>query len=251
MPNLEYFPDRPLLHKIRPMLSMGFLFKSAYMKQTSLKSLTIRNKKLEERLYRYELDNTIKNVHVFDQAQYTLTDPIEVADRLLILLSVAFTAYNFDQSEKVMDWLKNEELWASVSEKEKEFFRNPDPEDEEKQGLSWRFESAFILAWSLDKVQAPNPERECTEEQVKDFFNHVPPVGSNTEAFYHRLQYRSVEEVIDETLFYEIAARYFKDIEAKHKENVSSIHKKACFERHLALNWLRSTEEKASWDDIV
>ena len=93
------------------MQCMGFLFQPADMKKPSIKSLRIRKDKFEERLNKYELDNTITNLDFFDHTQYSYVDPTETAERLLILLAVSFTAYNFSQSEKVMDWLKKEELW--------------------------------------------------------------------------------------------------------------------------------------------
>lgn len=223
---------------------MGFVFQLIHMKKPSKKSLEIRKAKLEEKLKQYELDNTITDVASFDQTQYNYIDPVEAGERVFVLLAVAFTAYNFDRSEKVMDWLKKEELWNSVSEKEKEFFRNPDPSDEEKQTLSWRFEGAFILAWSLGKVSsAPDPESECNERQVSEFLKHVPAVGSATDDFFAGLNFRPLPEVLDESFFYENATTYFKNIAAEDKENTSPVHAKAAFERHLALKWLRDNED--------
>ncbi len=219
---------------------MGFVFQLRHMKKPSTKSLEIRKARLEERLKDYQLDSNITNAVALDQTQYNYLDPIEVGERVFILLAVAFAAYNFDQSEKVMDWLKKEELWKSVSEKEKEFFRNPDPSDEEKQMLSWRFEGAFILAWSLGKVHsAPDPASECNEQQVNEFLKNVPAVGSATDDFFVGLKYRPLAEVLDETVFYETAGMYLKSLVAEYKENTSPVHSKAVFERQLALKWLR------------
>jgi len=235
-----------------PCKRVGFLFQLTQMKKPSTKSLEIRKAKLEERLKKYELDNIITDIASFDETQYNYVDPIEAGERVFILLAIAFTAYNFDQTEKVMDWLKKEELWKSVSEKEKEFFRNPDPSDEEKQLLSFRFEGAFILAWSLDKVRsAPQPESECNEEQVNEFLKQVPAIGSATDDFFAGLRYRSLPEVLDETCFYENATAYFKNIVTEDKENTSPVHSRASFERHLALNWLRKGGDKSYWDTPV
>ncbi|HET9277516.1 MAG TPA: DUF4272 domain-containing protein, partial [Flavitalea sp.] len=137
------------------------------MKKPSLKSLQGRKDELAKKLGRYELDNTVSDIQLFDYTLYNYVEPSEAAKRLLILLAVSFTAYNFNESEKVMDWLKKEELWKSVSDMEKRFFRDPDPYDEDKQNLSWRFEGAYMLAWCLNKVDfAPKPESECSEQQV-------------------------------------------------------------------------------------
>lgn len=228
---------------------MGFLFNSVHMKKASLKSLQLRKNQLVERLRIYELDNTITELDSFDPANYNLINPTEAGERLLILLAISFAAYNFDESEKVMNWLKKEELWQSVSEAEKQFFRDPDPSHEEKQKLSWRFEAAYMLAWCLGKVSSPpRPESECSEEQVSEFLQQVPSMGSPTSEYFDRLGYRSLSEILAETLFYQVAKIYFKTLVSEDKENTSSVHAKACSERFKVLSWL--TQENHDWDSI-
>lgn len=217
------------------------------MKKPSSKSVQIRKDKLAERLRRYELDNLVSDTESFDHTRYNYIDPTKAAERVLILLAVSFTAYNFAESEKVMNWLKTEELWQSVSDKEKEFFRDPDPSGEEKQVLSWRFEGAYVLAWCLQKIEfAPKPEAECGDQQVTEFFDQVPAIGTNTDEFFANLRYRSSSEIVDETLFYQVAEKYFRDLVKEDKENTSSVHAKACVERFRALRWL--TSDNPDWD---
>ncbi|MBC7830112.1 MAG: DUF4272 domain-containing protein [Chitinophagaceae bacterium] len=219
------------------------------MKKPSAKSLQLRKEKLETRLREFGLDSTIRESIAFDETQYSYPAPHLSAERLLILLAVSFTAYNFDESEKVMDWLKKEQLWKSVSAHEKEFFRDPDPGEDEKQRLSWRFEGAYILAWALKMVSSSaEPGTECSKEQVNAFLQAVPTVGSSTEGFLSALHYRSLPEVLDENLFYETATVYFREIVVRDKENTSQVHAKASFERHLALSWLRNAAEQPDWD---
>ena len=230
---------------------MGF-FISIKMKKSSSTALQKRKDKLKVRVEQYGLENIEYAVTLFDETQYQFVEPSQAAERLLILLAIAFTAYNFDESEKVMDWLKKEELWKSVSPNEKEFFRNPDPGDEEKQNLSWRFEGACILAWALEKVStAPDPGSECGQELVSEFLQSIPPVGSATGKFFAGLKFRRLPDIIDERLFYEIAAKYFKTIVIQDKENSSQVHSKASVERYLALKWLMSSKDKVDWDTIT
>ena len=232
-----------------PCYGVGFLFQSLNMKKPSLKSLQARKDQFAEKLGRYELDNTVSDLELFDYTLYHYIDPSEVAERLLILLAVSFTAYNFNESEKVMNWLKKENLWKSVSDREKEFFRDPDPSDEDKQNLSWRFEGAYMLAWCLNKVDfAPRPESESSEQQVGEFLRNVPAVGSPTTEFFADLRYRSPSEILDETLFYQLAEKYFQSLVKDDKENTSSVHAKASIERLRVLSWLYSGSP--DWDLI-
>ena len=222
------------------------------MKKPSASILQKRKDKLKVRVEQYGLENIEFGPVLLDETQYQHVEAIQTAERLLILLSIAYTAYNFDESEKVMDWLKNEDLWRSVSPNEKEFFRSPEPGDEEKQKLSWRFEGAYILAWALEKVSiAPNPGSECSQQEVSEFLQSVPPVGSSTGEFFAGLKYRRLPEIIEESLFYEIATKYFKTIVIQDKENSSQVHSKASVERYLALKWLLSGKEKLDWDTSV
>lgn len=193
------------------------------------------------------MDNTLPDLELFDYTLYNYIKPHEAAKRLLILLSVSFTAYNFDESEKVMNWLKKEELWKSVSDEEKGFFRDPDPSDEDKQNLSWRFEGAYMLAWCLNKLEfAPKPDSECSEQQVGEFLRNVPAVGDVTTEFFEGLSYRSPAEILDETLFYQVAEKYFQSLVKEEKENTSSVHAKASVERLRVLRWLYSVSP--NWD---
>ena len=214
--------------------------------------MQLRKEQFVERLGKYELDNTITDLESFDPTTYNYIDPAEAAERLLVLLAVSFTAYNFDESEKVMDWLKKEHLWKSVSDAEKQFFRDPDPSDEEKQTLSWRFEGAYMLAWCLGKVSSPpRPESECSEQEVSEFLKHVPAIGSSTGEFFSGISYRSLSEVVDEMLLYQIAGAYFRKLIKEDKENTSSVHAKACSERLQVLRWLIDGASGLGWDLIA
>jgi hypothetical protein len=231
---------------------VGFLFKPEAMKKPSLKSLQLRKERHENRLASYGLDYAVSDIGLFDETQYTFVHPNQAAERLLILLGVAYAAYNFDESEKVMNWLKNENIWQAVSEKEKDFFRNPDPEEGEKQTLSWRFESAYILAWCLKKVSSPpDPGSECKEDQVNEFLKHIPPVGSSSERFFTGLKFVPLSDISDEFLFYKTATAYFQNIRTQDKENTSQVHIKASFERYAALAWIRSSGTGTDWDALT
>ncbi|HUR11776.1 MAG TPA: DUF4272 domain-containing protein [Flavitalea sp.] len=174
-----------------------------------------------------------------------------IARRLLVLLAASFTAYNFDGVEKVTDWLKRENVWASASEKEKLFFRDPAPPETEKQQLSWRFEAAYILAWALQKVSGrPDASRELPETGVKEFLLSIPAIGTPVEEFLRKAKLRSLDEIIDEKLFYESAVRSLNDQQENDLENSTSIHPMATFERYFALCFI-TNGNTISWDELT
>jgi Domain of unknown function (DUF4272) len=219
------------------------------MKKKPKESLASRLTNLENRLEEYGIDMDAE-LTLHDET-FNAVHPQEAAERLLILLAVAVTAYNFEDSEKVMDWLKREQLWKAVSPKEKEFFRDPAPADEEQQDLSWRFEGAYILAWALEIVPTPpDPARECNEEQIAQFSQHVPAVGSTTEEFFSGLDFTRQHFIVDEHLFYQYAVSYLNNLSTRHKENTSKVHVKAATQRHMALNWLLKGKN-SDWDAIA
>ena len=222
----------------------GIFFQSRFMKKSSRSALEERKSNLEKRLHLFELENTIADLSAFETAQYNFVDAIEAGERMFILLATAFAAYNFDQAERIMDWLKKEDLWSSTSQREKQFFRDPDPSEEELQTLSWRFEGAYILAWSLGKVDSASPDSELSEREIEDFLKHVPAIGSEIDAFFEELEFRSLQEVVDESLFYQNVTTYFKNIATEHKENTSPVHAKAANERDKALKWLSDGDQQ-------
>lgn len=177
-----------------------------------------------------------------------LATPVEAASRMLVLLTVAFSAYSFNETDKLTDWIKKEDLWKAVSEKEKEFFRSPDPSEETKAALSWRFECAYMLAWALQIVETlPDPMEECSEELVKEFLSNTPGIGNTTNEFFRHLQFRPYSEMVNEYLFYTTASAYFIDIHEKDLANTSSINERAAYERGLILQWLLGLNGK-DWD---
>jgi len=229
-------------------------------KNNSGNSKAQRKRRLEEKLSGYGIESSdhvmegfeeIPDYKAINQSGLAVT-PERAAQRLLILLAVSYTSYSFEESDRVMEWLKKEELWKETSESEKEFFRHPAPSEEDKARLSWRFEGAYQLAWILDIVDTPSaPTKECSEEQVVEFFSRVPTVGIASEEFCSEAALRPEEEIIDEYFFYEKVKIYLDGIQTSRKENTSGIHQKASLERLHVLRWMTGFEDKLLWDEVI
>ena len=221
-------------------------------KRISAASLQKRIALLEERLNHYGIDkHDLSFINNPNLALQQVTS-CQAAQRMMALLGVSLTAYNFDESDRVMEWLKKEELWRETSTVEKEFFRSPDPTEEYKAGLSWRFEAAYEFAWILDAViVSAEPTRECNEKHANDFFNHVPSVGSPAQDYCLDAHFRSMEEITDEYAFYENIHAYIDDMFVNRKENTSGIHARACYQRLAALRWVVGYKGKTDWDEMM
>ncbi len=207
---------------------------------------------MEERLKAHHIEEKFfPSDDSYGEKNYDAVTPTAAGERLLTLLAVSFAAYNFDDAEKTMDWLKTSEVWKSVSEKEKAFFRDPAPTETEKQELSWRFEGAYMIAWTLQLVdELPDPSGELAQTHVKQFLINIPPVGKPINDFLKHLKYRALPAIIDEKLFYESCMLWFSHQRKADLENSTSVNPRAAFERYPALAYVL-LGKKLGWDELT
>jgi len=206
--------------------------------------------KLRQRMIVYGIQD-VPITAIPENISEIIKGPEEAAGRLLMLLSVAFSASNSGEADKIADWLKREEVWQVASENEKFFFREHSAGDEEKAKLSFRFEGAYMLAWVLGLVEiSPDPSSECDAEMVGDFFANVPPLLSSTDSLVEDAQYRRLANIHDEYLFYKMTRAYFRHIKQADKENTSNVHEAAAHQRFLVLEWLINQEDP-EWDALI
>ena len=217
-----------------------------------MNTLAKRKQQLEERLKSHHIEEKFfPSDDSYGEKNYDPVSPRAAGERLVTLLAVSFTAYNFDDAEKTMDWLKTNEVWKSVSEKEKAFFRDPAPAEAEKQELSWRFEGAYMIAWCLQQVsELPHPSGELAETHVKQFLQSIPPVGKPVQELLDKLKFRALPAIIDEKLFYESCMLWFTHQRKADLENSTSVNPRAAFERYPALAYVL-LGKKLGWDELT
>ena len=80
------------------------------MKKPRANSGTARKVELKKRLERYFLATDEVDNANFKYAGYNSVSAQDVGSRILILLGVSIASYNFEESERVMDWLKTQKL---------------------------------------------------------------------------------------------------------------------------------------------
>ncbi|MBW8683601.1 DUF4272 domain-containing protein [Chitinophaga rhizophila] len=207
--------------------------------------------RIEERLAQHGINNyqiAYPEYLRFDHLQFAT--PREVGCRVMILLAIAYTIQDSSKKYGIVNWLKNENIWGHVSRKEGDYLLgNMMVNDDAFMELSWRIESAYMLAWTLGLVQeSPMPGHEVTEEQIRDLITHTPALGDHLEEFLSKLHFRSMEEIYDENIFYELTTAHYRDALFRGGKSTADIHIPASFERHFALNWLRRFMNKHDWD---
>lgn len=214
-------------------------------------TLSSRKRDLHERLGKHHVDGGFMPAEEhYDEKAYAPVTADQIAKRMLVLIAISMAAYDFDQSEKLMEWLKKENLWNSVTDNEKLFFRDPSPSDQMKQELSWRFEAAYIFAWAIQKVQIPpDPSSELKETEVRDFLTNIPGPGKSTSELLQS-EMRRLSEIVDEKLFYQSVMMRLNYQRDNHLENSVSIQPMAAFERYAALLFILGGNS-VSWDELT
>ena len=74
--------------------------------------------------------------------------------------------------------------------------------------------------------------------------------------FLSEVEYRSFDEIYEENLLNEMATSYFRDLIFNGKKDETKINRNTSFERHEALNWLRTSYDDHEeitgelWDNV-
>jgi hypothetical protein len=210
-----------------------------------------RKHRLENRLSTHGITETkITYLPYLEYDETTFASPFESGCRMMILYALAYTASQIDDREKIVTWLKRENLWTHVSPNEKDFFEGRVTDEQKIIDYSWEGEGAYILAWALNIIKdTPTPTEQVSEEQLDMFTNAVPPLGTTLTDFLLSLSYRDIAEIYDENIFHELATAYFRDLLFNGNEDKTDIDRGISFIRHRTLNWLRRFSDIQEWDE--
>jgi hypothetical protein len=212
-----------------------------------------RKKQLEARLAKHGIvDYHVTFLPYLDFDEKTFATPYETGCRMLIFYAGAYVASEPDDRQAIVDWLKSENLWEQVSFNEQQFFIGNQTDEGDITRFSWQTENAYILAWALHLInETPSPTSQITQEQLDDFMNKVPQLGTDLGDFLSNLKYRETTEIYDENLFYELATSHFRDLRFTGKEDTSDIESGISYIRHKTLNWLRRFQGISDWDETI
>ena len=213
--------------------------------------LATRITRIEERLSLHGVNNyQISYPEYLNFDQELFATPREVGCRVMILTAIAYTIQDETKKYGIVKWLKEENIWSHVSEKEVAYLNSRTTGEDEIVDLSWKIEAAYILAWALGLVDdKPMPGEEATEAQINNMIQQLPALGDQLESFLSQLTFRDTTEIYDENIFYELPTSHFRDTLFSGGKSRADVHVPASFERHLALNWLRRFMSVQDWDD--
>ncbi|MBT1700279.1 DUF4272 domain-containing protein [Fulvivirgaceae bacterium PWU4] len=133
---------------------------------------------------------------VEEEFEVRLRTPEEIAKRILILTYLNYAAEE-DSKQDIIDFLKTERLWDSVSGEEKLLFEKDRLTDQDKINISWRSESIWALLWTINKVD--QLDLPTDEVNIADIVDRLPEFMNSSVDFIKSSTIRSVSEILDQS----------------------------------------------------
>lgn len=179
-----------------------------------------------------------------DSREALRRSPEEVAVRALALLAVSMKASGAPE-EVWRGFTRDFGLEKNFTSEEADFMADPDPDDHDKQQLSWRLEAACTLLWAIGRLEKlDRPEEECTANQVMPLVRNVDRAG-----FIAAAKLRPIGDILDQA---DLIYRYrwaLVDIQVGGKPVPDWLSGDIAVERHHAFNWLVMNPAE-DWDDV-
>jgi len=181
-----------------------------------------------------------------EESEVKIRDAKEIAERILILVYLAYVSEVPGERENVIDFLKANLLWDKVSPEEKEIFQKEELTDQEIANVSWRSEAVWLLLWTInrvDKLELPTDQIEISE-----IVSRLPKFLTDTKEFIETAIVRPTTEILDVSdLIYRLhwATR---NADLNNQPIPANLDLSIIMERHYAINWV--TYYADEWDEI-
>ncbi len=177
------------------------------------------------------------------EAEVPLRTARTVAERAVALFAVAACAEGLGQKAAIQ-FLEARSLWAAATREEQTFLLDPAPPEQENLQFVWRYESLWVLLWSLGQIETLNfPDRICNIDRITQVVLYAPiPQWLEVACL------RPTAEILDQA---DLIYRCHRAItEARVEGNpVSSLDAGVVYERRYAFNWLTHRLDQ-DWDDV-
>ena len=169
----------------------------------------------------------------------------EIAKRIFILVYLGIYSEDGDRNE-IIDFLKSEELWDSVSEYEKKLLSKKKLTEKDKINISWQSERIYLMLWAINKID--NLDLPIDQCNIGEMLDLLPNAFGSTKDFIQTATVRPTEEILDKSdLIYRLhwAAR---EADLKDEDIPGNIDIGIIQEWHYAINWITCYDK--NWDDI-
>jgi hypothetical protein len=168
----------------------------------------------------------------------------EVAMRAAANLVVAMKGHGMRQAE-VDKLVQDYGLVRWFSPNEAKFVGDPNPDEQDRQVQTWRYEAANALLWAIGRVDRLNGPRTLVDP--RELTKLI--LESSKEQFLAKANLRSKSEILDQA---DLIYRYrwaLADARLHNRASPPGLNDDVAMERHQAFNWLIEHSETA-WDDI-
>lgn len=176
-----------------------------------------------------------------------IRDAGAIARRTLALFAVISIAFG-DDKQKLIAWLRAEDLWAELSPSELDFITSETPSERQVVNASWRSEALLPLLWSLSLVETiPAASETCAPSS---FLEILPPHAAvSVNEFVASARRRSDEALLD--MADEILHLHWEARDALiNGRECPEVHIGIIQERHHGINWVIGYGQ-SPWDDVA
>jgi hypothetical protein len=177
----------------------------------------------------------------------------DVAVRVLILRHVAGAATVQLDVQALLKWFKREGVLQMLSAKEARYLNGLVTSGRYKQDfdLSWRYEAAWFLCWSLGMFETLNlPFDQVGLEASAQAWDKIPFAFDNEDsaAFVQQAQLRPGTDLLDELDFTYRAHWATRNKTIDPDTAIGQLNDQVLIERHRAGNWLMALG--VDWDAV-
>lgn len=181
-----------------------------------------------------------------EESEVKIRTAQEIAERILVLVYLAYFSEVPEERENVIDFLKTNSLWDIVSPDEKGLFQKEELTDQETANISWRSEGIWLLLWTINKVD--KLELPTEQVEISEIISRLPKFQTDPSEFIKTSIVRPTTEILDQSdLIYRLhwATR---NADLNNQPMPANLDLSIIMERHYAINWVTFYADE--WDEI-
>ncbi|MFK8006023.1 MAG: DUF4272 domain-containing protein [Saprospiraceae bacterium] len=168
----------------------------------------------------------------------------EIIERAYALLVTAAKGEGIEQSH--LDKLIQDKKIDSLSPKESEIFQMENLNDQDRAYATWRYESLYVILWTLGKMDHLKfPSEICDVQAIVGAL-----IKTNKEELKNSVQLKTTSEILDELDKTYRMNWVCVDARIKGQQVEGNINSSIIFERHFVLNWLTNYQNQ-DWDNVT